>query len=79
MNLIWVTNAKYLGDYRLQITFNDGTVKIFDGAELVAQNAIFRPLQSMARFRNFSLDDWTVTWGDIDIAPEYLYEYGAPV
>ena len=42
MNLIWVTNAKYLGDYRLQITFNDGTVKIFDGAELVAQNATYR-------------------------------------
>ena len=79
MNLIWVTNAKYLGDYRLQITFNDGTVKIFDGAELVAQKEIFRPLQSMTRFRNFSLDDWTVTWGDIDIAPEYLYEYGVAV
>ena len=79
MNFIWVTDAKYLGDYRLQITFNDGTVKVFDGTEFVTSNPLFRPLQSMTRFRNFSLDDWTVTWGDLDIAPEYLYEYGTPI
>ena len=77
MNLIWVTDAKYLGDYRLQITFNDGVVKVFDGTELVANTPFFNSLQPMARFRDFKLDDWTVTWGNLDLAPEYLYQYGS--
>lgn len=79
MNLIWVTNAKYVGNYQLRLTFNDGVVKVFDGAELVANNPLFKPLQSMTLFRNFTLDDWTVTWGNLDLAPEYLYEYGTAV
>ena len=80
MKLIWVTQAKYLGDYRLQLTFNDGAVKVFDGADLVANNPLFKSLQSTVNFRNFILDGWTVTWDNrLDLAPEYLYEYGVPI
>ena len=77
MNLIWVTAAKYIGEYRLQLTFNDGAVKIFDGKEIVMTHPLFKPLQSLAVYKEFVLDGWTVSWsnGPIDLAPEYLYEH----
>ncbi len=80
MNLIWITSAKYLGAYRLQLTFNDGAVKIFDGKDMVSQ-PLYRALQSLSVFQQFELDGWTVSWehGTIDIAPEYLYEHAVAV
>ena len=76
MNLIWITSAKYLGEYRLQLTFNDGSVKIFDGKDIVSE-PLFRALQPLSVFQQFQLDGWTVSWedGKIDLAPEYLYEH----
>lgn len=76
MTLIWITSATYLGDYRLQLTFNDGAVKIFDGKDIV-QQPLYQSLQSLSVFQQFELDGWTVSWegGKIDIAPEYLYEH----
>lgn len=76
MNLIWITSAKYLGDYRLELTFNDGTIKIFDGKDIVLK-PLYQSLQSLVVFQQFELDGWTISWenGKIDIAPEYLYEH----
>lgn len=76
LNLIWIASAKYLGDYRLQLTFNDGAVKVFDGKEMVTK-PLYQALQSHKVFQQFELDGWTVSWehGKIDIAPEYLYEH----
>ncbi len=75
MNLIWITSAKYLGEYKLQLTFNDGVVKIFDGKDIVLK-PLYQRLQPLTTFQQFELDGWTVSWenGAIDIAPEYLYE-----
>lgn len=76
MNLIWITSAKYLDGYCLQLTFNNGEVKIFDGKDIVVNNPLFHPLQVIAVFKDFVLDGWTVSWqnGKLDLAPEYLYE-----
>ena len=30
MELVWITNSKYLGEYRLELTFSNGKAKIFD-------------------------------------------------
>lgn len=75
MNLIWITTAKYLGEYKLQLTFNNGVTKIFDGKDIVLK-PLYQKLQSLTTFQQFELDGWTVSWenGKIDIAPEYLYE-----
>ena len=34
MNLIWINSAKYLGDYRLSLSFSNGEERIFDAQNL---------------------------------------------
>ena len=74
--LKWVTSAKSLNGYRLALTFNDGSQRVFDFEPLIEQYPVFSSLRDKSIFDHFDLDGWTVTWmnGDIDIAPEYLYE-----
>ena len=77
-SLVWVTSAKTAEALKLELTFNDGSVKIFDCAPLIERYKVFEPLRNEAVFNNFALDGWTVTWldGSIDIAPEYLFSEG---
>ena len=81
MNLIWINSAKYLGDYRLELSFSNGEVRVFDAKEFIASHPLFASLQDKQLFSQFRLDGWTVSWqnGRLDIAPEYLYEIGTPV
>ncbi len=81
MNLIWINSAKYLGDYRLELFFSNGEVRVFDAKEFIASHQLFSPLKDKQLFSQFRLDGWTVSWqnGRLDIAPEYLYEIGTPV
>ena len=78
MNLIWINNATYLGDYRLSLSFSNGEVRIFDAKEYISSHPLFSVLKDKQLFSQFSLDGWTVSWqnGELDIAPEYLYEIG---
>ena len=80
MNLIWINSAKYLGDYRLELSFSNGEVRVFDAKEFIASHPLFASLQDKQLFSQFQLDGWTVSWQDgrLDIAPEYLYEVGTP-
>ena len=80
MNLIWINSAKYLGDYRLELSFSNGEVRVFDAKEFIASHPLFASLQDKQLFSQFRLDGWTVSWqnGRLDIAPEYLYEIGTP-
>ena len=80
MNLIWINSAKYLGDYRLELSFSNGEVRVFDAKEFIASHPLFASLQDKKLFSQFQLDGWTVSWQDgrLDIAPEYLYEIGTP-
>ena len=82
MNLIWVTEAEVYNEYMLLLTFNDGCRKFFDcNILLEGGNALYKPLQDTAVFREITLNGWTVTWnnGMIDVAPEFLYEKGIPI
>ena len=81
MNLIWINSAKYLGDYRLELSFSNGEVRVFDAKEFIASHPLFASLQDKQLFSQFQLDGWTVSWQDgrLDISPEYLYEVGTPV
>ena len=74
--LKWVTAARTLDGYRLHLTFNDGSERIFDCLPLIEKYQLFAPLRDKAVFDRFDLDGWTVCWldGAIDIAPEHLYE-----
>ena len=80
MNLIWINSAKYLGDYRLSLSFSNGEQRVFDAKEFIATHPLFASLKDKQLFSQFQLDGWTVSWQDgrLDIAPEYLYEIGTP-
>lgn len=75
--VIWVTQAQYLGGYRVRLAFNDGTRGVFDFADLVKNDSLFAKLEDQSVFKSFALDGWTLTWldGRVDIAPDYLYEH----
>lgn len=74
--MIWVTDAKHLGQYRLWLRFSDGTAGQVDLETMI--NADTRPvvaaLRDPAVFSAFKVDMDTVVWDNgFDLAPEYLY------
>ena len=77
--ILSITDAQYVRDYILRLTFNDGTVKLVDFTPLM-QKGICRKLQDLNYFRNFTLDPFTVDWNnEIGFAPESLYERGVSI
>lgn len=77
MEVVWVTQAQYLGRYRVRLAFNDGTRGVFDFADQVKNDSLFAKLEDQSVFKSFALDGWTLAWldGRVDIAPEYHYEH----
>ncbi len=76
-DLIWINDARYLGDYSLMLTFNDGEQRKVDLINQVCDaESYLSSLSNKELFKDFKLDGWTVTWMDglLDIAPERLYE-----
>ena len=74
-----VTNAEYLGDYKVSVLFNNGVKKTVDFYSLlfVKDYPAFRPLKDIEVFKKFTVSD-TLEWenGEIDIAPETIYDMG---
>ena len=67
-------------DYTLVLTFIHGEQKSVDMKPLIAEGKMYAPINDMKLFRKAHIDGPTVAWTpDIDIAPEYLYEHGAPL
>jgi len=71
-----VTGARYLGDYKIWLEFNDGKKGVVDLADdLYGEN--FDVLRDRVRFADFYLDYGlaTIAWHHgADFAPHYLYE-----
>ncbi len=75
--MIWVTEAKHEGDYRLMLRFNDGLSAVVDLEPVLARDArsIFRSTHDPEAFRHFRVDMDTVVWETgLDLAPEFLHE-----
>ena len=71
-----ITAVEVIGDYRLRLTFEDGTVGDVDftGREW---RGVFEPLRDPAFFARVEVDSeaGTITWPDgLDMAPEPLYD-----
>lgn len=73
---VTVMSIRPLDGYKCQVYFNDGRSGIFDMADVLDKPA-FAPLKDKALFDRVYLDFGAPTWcdGDIDIAPEYVYEH----
>jgi hypothetical protein len=73
--LVDVTGVEVIGEYRLRLSFADGTVGDVDftGREW---NGIFEPLRDPTYFARARVDPeaGTIAWPDgLDMAPEPLY------
>ncbi len=70
-----VREAKYVGDYRVQLRFNDGAEGVVDLSDCL-EGEVFEPLKNLAQFKSFRVDPdiETIVWPNgADMAPEYLY------
>ena len=79
--ILHVESVRYLGDYRLRVTFNDGVTKDVDLADEL-YGEVFEPLRDPDVFREVRLnpESKTVEWPNgADLAPEFLYEVGKTV
>jgi hypothetical protein len=75
--LIHVTEVRPLGGYRLWLRFDDGAEGDLDLSEVISFDGVFSPLKDPAFFGSVRVHpDWgTLCWpGDLDLAPEPLYE-----
>ena len=75
-----VGGVRPLDDYKLWIRFNTGEAKIFDFKPLLTAPG-FTLLKDESVFKQVYIDYGVTVWkdGDIDIAPEKLYEEGVAV
>jgi hypothetical protein len=76
MELIWITSAKHLNDYNLQLEFNTGEIKNVN-LEQYLNRPVFLPLKDKDYFKSFRLNPFTIEWENgADFAPEFLYQIG---
>ncbi|SHE49465.1 Protein of unknown function [Desulfacinum infernum DSM 9756] len=71
-----VISAKYQGDYKIELTFEDGATGVVDFAKYLSKGGVFERFKDLEFFKNFRIHEelGVLTWGDaIDIAPETLY------
>jgi hypothetical protein len=74
--LVDIVGVEVIGDYRLRVTFEDGTVGDVDFRRR-EWRGVFEPLRDPDFFARVTVDPeaGTISWpGGLDMAPEPLYE-----
>lgn len=76
MKCVYLKKAKYIKDFQVYVSFNDGKSGIIDLRDIVFKYNIAIPLREPKNFSKFYLDSWpTLAWDcGFDIAPETIYE-----
>jgi hypothetical protein len=72
---VHVTGVAVIGDHRLRLLFEDGTVgDVSFGDD--EWTGVFEPLRDPARFAKVTVQHGTIVWPEdgLDMAPEPLYE-----
>lgn len=73
-----VKDVKTIDDYKLILTFEDGSVRIFDMKPLL-RKGVFKELKDEKLFKTVKVSFDSIEWANgIDIDPETLYEDGVP-
>ena len=74
----FVKEVNYVSDYKLLVSFEDGTVKLVDLASYL-DGEIFEQLKDKNYFKTVRVnpDIDTIVWENgADISPDFLYEIG---
>ena len=73
--VIKICGVRPLADYKIWLRFTTGEAKVFDFKPFLSKPA-FEPLKDEKVFKSVYIDYGITVWndGDIDIAPEFLYE-----
>jgi len=79
-----VVSASYRGDYRIELTFDNGERGVVDFSPYLRRGGVFKKFRDISFFREFRVNSelGTLTWADeVDVAPEVLYAQatGAPL
>ncbi len=74
--MLRVVEAKYLENFKINVTFNDQKSSIVDFEEKIKNDkrAIIKKLKDIDTFKAFIIKNDTIVWENgYDPAPEYLY------
>lgn len=74
--MITIQQAKYAGQYKIWLKFNDNQEGIVDLTDIPDRYLSAAPLIDEKVFSSFYLDEWpTLVWPcGFDLSPEFLYE-----
>jgi hypothetical protein len=67
--VIFVERAEHAGDFRIQLSFNDGTQRIVDFGPFLRQsnNPLIQAYLDPAAFARFTVKDGDLIWDDYDL------------
>jgi hypothetical protein len=71
-----VVSASYEGDYKIEVTFDDGNRGIVDFSVYLTRGGVFDRFNDINFFKTFKINTelGVLSWqNEIDIAPETLY------
>jgi hypothetical protein len=77
----FVKDVRYVSEYKLLLTFEDGVVKLVDMKPHL-EGEIFEPLKNINYFKTVRVnpDIDTIVWeNDADFSPDFLYKVGIDV
>ena len=78
-SLLDVTKVVVRSGYNLELEFENGELRMFDMSPYMNKKPFIR-LKDSAAFKCAFIDYGTVVWpGNIDIAPETLYDLSVPL
>jgi hypothetical protein len=75
--MIYVTQTRYLEEYKIFLVFSDRREGIVDLKDVIANDSrpIFRALIDLEQFKQFKVAMDTIVWKNgLDLAPEFLYQ-----
>ena len=74
-----VKDVKTIDDYKLILTFEDESVRIFDMKPLLGKG-VFKELKDEKLFKTVKVSFDSIEWANgIDVDPETLYEDWVPI
>lgn len=80
-----VNHVRHLGEFRLELSFTDGTIGELDfKGHVVGRGGVFTPLEDIGSFRQVKVDPeaGTILWpNEVDFCPDVLYSLvtGKPI